>query len=74
MLLECAVNSVRNDVIDFVVSCLFVELFNCGNHKNPAYKNGPTPQLFIQIFSLLKRACVVLGAFCKWLTKVLKHF
>ena len=37
--LECAVDSERNDVIIFVISCSIAEIFLCKNHKNPAFNS-----------------------------------
>ena len=37
--LECAVDSERNDVIIFVISCSVAEIFLCKNHKNPAFNS-----------------------------------
>ena len=39
MSLECTVDSERNGIFNFIVSCSVVELFIHRSHKNPAF-NG----------------------------------
>ena len=39
ILLECAVDSEWNDVINYIVSCLVFELFIRRNHKNPVFND-----------------------------------
>ena len=39
MSLECTVDSERNGIFNFIVSCSVVELFFRRSHKNPAF-NG----------------------------------
>ena len=50
-----------SDVINFVVSCLVVELFICRNHKNPVFLMAYHHTLFSTVFVIKILSCC-----CAW--------
>ena len=47
ILLECAVDSEWNDVINYIVSCLVFELFIRRNHKNPVFNDQTSHKKYL---------------------------